>query len=46
MKGYIRMNDKGDYIKYIKMTLAALTVLGILVLFYTLTPIPVLMLGA
>ena len=37
------MNDKGDYIKYIKMTLA---VLGILLLFYTLTPIPVLHLGA
>lgn len=43
MKGYIRMNDKGDYIK---MTLAALTILGIMLLFYTLTPIPVLHLGA
>lgn len=37
------MNDKRDYIK---MTLAALTVLGLLLLFYTLLPIPVLHLGA
>ena len=31
------MNDK---LNYIKMTLAALTVLGLLLLFYSLSPIP------
>ena len=40
-KGTIRMNDKRNYIK---MTLAALTVLGIMVLFYLLSPIPALQL--
>ena len=35
------MNDKRNYIK---MTLAALTVLGIMVLFYLLSPIPALQL--
>ncbi len=43
MKGHIRMNDKRDYIK---MTLAALAIIGGMLLFYTLTPIPVLHLGA
>lgn len=37
------MNDKRDYIK---MTLAMLTILGILMLFYILSPIPVLHLEA
>ena len=42
-KGHIRMNDKRDYIK---MTLAALAIIGGMLLFYTLTPIPVLHFGA
>lgn len=37
------MNDKRDYMK---MTLAALAIIGGMLLFYTLTPIPVLHLGA
>jgi hypothetical protein len=37
------MNDKRDYFK---MTVAALTILGMILLFYALSPIPVLHLAA
>ena len=41
-KGGMRMNDKKDKRDYIKMTAGALLIIGLLMLLYTLTPIPVL----